>query len=92
VRADRNPAFARLLRAAPAEPPCAARSFFVCDTGGVLNRVTHFYSFPSLAARADIRKSLAANAQWQSYIDQARPFVAHQARPAAACHLRRGSN
>ncbi len=53
----------------------------MCDTGGVLNRVTHFYSYPSLAARADVRVALAADQQWQKdYIDRARPFVAHQVR------------
>ena len=74
--------------------PRAARSFFVCDTGGVLNQVTHFYSFPSLAARAGIRSTLAANKEWQRYIDQARPFVAHQESmimlEASDCHAAAG--
>jgi hypothetical protein len=64
------------------------RGMFVCDTGGVLNRVTHLYSYDSLEQRADVRRALAADAQWQhSYIDAAREFVAHQARalPGAAC-------
>ena len=63
----------------------------MCDTGGVLNRVTHFYTFPSLAARAQIRKALAGDAQWQSYIDQARPFVSHQACSAVVRDGRGGS-
>lgn len=72
----------------------AGRSFFVCDTGGVLNQVTHFYSFPSLAVRAGIRSTLAANKEWQRYIDQARPFVAHQESmimlEASDCHAAAG--
>jgi hypothetical protein len=56
----------------------------VCDAGGVLNRVTHFYSYDSLAQRAAVRQTLAGDAEWQrDYIDQARPYVAHQARPRA---------
>ena len=43
----------------------AARSFFVCDTGGVLNRVTHFYAYESLAQRASVRQALAADRVWQ---------------------------
>lgn len=66
----------------------------MCDTGGVLNRVTHYYTFPSFPARAVVRKELAENAEWQGYIDRARQFVAHQESmimlEATDCHAAAG--
>lgn len=51
---------------------------WVPDTGGELNRVVHLYAYESLAAREEMSAAAAASAEWQAYIDAARPHVQRQ--------------
>lgn len=52
---------------------------FTCDTGGVLNRVLHFYHYVDLEARDVVRRGAASNAEWRDeYIPHTRQFVSQQ--------------
>jgi hypothetical protein len=51
---------------------------FTCDTGGALNKVTHFYAYKDLEEREERRSAAAGNAQWQEFIAASRPHVQHQ--------------
>eukprot|EP00899_Mesostigma_viride_P007460 jgi/Mesvir1/16715/Mv15106-RA.1 len=55
------------------------RVFLTCDTGGVLNKVTHMYAFDSMTQRDQVRAALAGHDGWQQqYINAVRPHVAAQ--------------
>lgn len=69
--------------------------FFTCDTGSMLNRVTHFYHFQDLNERERVRKAMAANPEWQQFIDESRPGLQMQESmlflQASECHQAAGS-
>eukprot|EP01025_Chloroclados_australasicus_P034482 TRINITY_DN3521_c0_g1_i3.p1 TRINITY_DN3521_c0_g1~~TRINITY_DN3521_c0_g1_i3.p1 ORF type:complete len:259 (-),score=21.41 TRINITY_DN3521_c0_g1_i3:323-1099(-) len=48
---------------------------FTCETGGILNRVIHFYYYEDLEVRDKVRGALARNEQWQNYLLETKPFV-----------------
>eukprot|EP00894_Picocystis_sp_ML_P001133 jgi/Pico_ML_1/51650/g227.t1 len=70
-------------------------SFFTCDTGSVLNRVTHFYHYKDLDERERVRKTMAENPEWQEFIDKSRPGLQMQESmlflQAVECHKAAGS-
>jgi NIPSNAP len=52
---------------------------FVCDTGGIMNQVTHFYHYRNFEHRDQVRRILAQHQDWQSdYIDASRTTVSNQ--------------
>lgn len=52
---------------------------FTCDTGGVLNRVLHFYYYKDLETRDIARRGAASNIEWRDeYIPHTRQFVSQQ--------------
>ena len=56
----------------------AFRAMFTCESGGVLNRVTHLYVYSSWAERVAARSALLDNAAWTNYVTSVRPFVQTQ--------------
>lgn len=54
------------------------RSFFTCDTGGDLNKVTHMYSYRDLDAREEARQAASANPAWAEFVAKSRAHVVHQ--------------
>lgn len=51
---------------------------FTCDTGGELNKVTHFYSYESMMEREAARKVAAQDPQWAAYVDAGRNYMQKQ--------------
>ena len=55
------------------------RRMFVCDTGGVLNRVVHFYHYRDFDHRDSVRQAVAADKAWQEqYLDNSRRTLSMQ--------------
>ena len=53
-------------------------SMFTCDTGGELNKVTHFYSYNDMAQREAVRAAAAREQEWAAYVDAGRDFIQKQ--------------
>eukprot|EP00884_Botryococcus_braunii_P003301 jgi/Botrbrau1/12972/Bobra.154_2s0021.1 len=55
------------------------RGMFVCDTGGIMNQVTHLYHYRDFDHRDAVRRRLNQHQDWQSnYIDASRTIVSLQ--------------
>lgn len=50
--------------------------FWLTETGGALNTVHHMYEYESLAARAEVRKVLAGDAEWAAHLADTTPSIA----------------
>ena len=68
-------------RLCPASPPACTASMFMCDTGGELNKVTHFYAYESMAQREALRLAAARSQEWVAYVDAGRKFMSKQVGP-----------
>ena len=52
---------------------------FVCDTGGTLNRVLHFYHYDNFDQRDAARRTAAKTPAWSSdFLPKSRQYVSHQ--------------
>ena len=45
------------------------------ETGGILNRMVHFYAYESLDHRDKCRKAMLQEQQWSDFLQRSRPYV-----------------
>ena len=48
---------------------------FVPETGGVLNKVMHWYAYDDFDHRDKVRREMAARPEWQQFLRDSRPHV-----------------